>query len=116
MFDFSRLILKYSVPFQLVSVGGGHYEAGIYLPDEVAPIEMCGAIIPLKERKIYQSGGSLTTKDRQLYCQGSINNALKGAKVIYKGDTYSIEADTDYSDYADVSVYLLKWVSSLDKH
>lgn len=113
MYDFNRLIEKYSASFLFKGVSDGHYEGGIFVPSDVDPTPMMGAIVPIKSQKIYQSGGTLTSKDKQLFCSTQLVGSLDGAKIIYKGDSFSIETDTDYTDYAEVCVYLLKWISGV---
>lgn len=110
LYDFRRLVTKYSNSFTLVRKAEGSYQNGRYQEGEETQETKRGAIIPFTQRKIYQSGGYLTATDRQLYMLERIEGALTGAKVIYKGKTYSIEEDTDYTDFSDVSVYILKWV------
>lgn len=114
MYDFNRLIEKYSTQFQFKGTSGGNYIGGIFIPAEVGLAQMMGAIVPIKAQKIYQSGGTLTSKDKQLFSSAQLAGSLDGAKIIYKGNSFSIEQDTDYSDYSDIYVYLLKWVSAFD--
>lgn len=114
MYDFNRLIEKYSTSFLFKGASGGRYEGGIFVPSDVEPTQMTGAIVPIKAQKIYQSGGTLTSKDKQLFSSAQLAGSLDGAKIIYKGNSFSIEQDTEYSDYSDIYVYLLKWVSAFD--
>lgn len=114
LYNFIRLITKYAVNFELITSGTGKYVGGQWVEGEKTITNLSGAIIPMPENKIYQSGGSLTNKDRQLYVIKPIDAALKNCKIRYKGNEYSIEQSTDYSDYADVNVYTLKWVSAFD--
>lgn len=108
IYDFRRLVTKYNNSFTLARQTEGSYEEGRYKKGELIQETKSGAIVPLAQRKIYTSGGYLTTADRQLYMLERITGSLEGAQVIYKGKTYSIEEDTDYTDYSDVSVYILK--------
>lgn len=115
MYNFAGLITKYGVNFEIKRTKGGEYIGGRWQEGETETKAGFGAIIPLAERKIYQSGGSYTAKDRQLYMFEPLEGALKNIKVCYKGNIYSVEQETDYSDYSDVFVYLLKYVSLFDK-
>ena len=115
LYNFARLIKKYSVNFVLVIPGEGKYIGGKYTEGEAEEMSMSGAIIPMSESKVYQSGGTYTSKDRQLYLLKPMEKALKGGKVKYDGNIYSIETETDYKDYCDAAVYNLKWVSSFDR-
>lgn len=115
LYDFERLIDKYSNKVEIITQQSGQYVNGRYVAaaDEVNNIS--GAVIPLKDEKIYQSGGTLTKSDRQLYTKEPISNDLNGVKVRYKGKTYKVEEDTDYSDYGKIYVYVLKRVDSFDR-
>jgi len=114
LYNFTRLINKYAVCFEIIESKGGEYVGGRWQERETETKEGFGAIIPLAERKIYRSGGSCTAKDRQLYTINPLEGTLKNIKVRYKDNIYSVEQETDYSDYSDVFVYVLKYVSMFD--
>lgn len=113
MYDFRSLIEDHSVPFELVSKSGGKYVGGKWQSGTESISEHSGAIITMSERKIYQSGGTFTSKDRHLYTIEPIDEPLKEAQVRYKGNVYSIEEENDLSDYSPAYIYVLRWVSSL---
>lgn len=113
-YDFTDLINRHSLPFELVSHSGGSYVGGVWQNASETVSVRSGAIIPLAERKIYQSGGTYTTKDKHLYMTTPIESALKETQVRYKGNVYDIEEDKDYSDYSAAFIYVLRWVSSFD--
>lgn len=115
LYDFTRLINKYSVSFTLVIPSEGSYVGGKFVEGEAERTNLKGAIIPMSESKVYQSGGTYTSKDRQLYLLSPVKKALKGSSIEYDGNVYSIESETDYKDYCDAAVYNLKWVSSFDR-
>lgn len=110
LYNFERLVKKYSVPFKLVVYGEGEYVDGKFVKGEPSELAATGAIVPMSTRKIYQSGGTLDTTDRELYMLTPIPTPLKHTQAVYKGRTYSIEEEKDYTDYSDVSVYILRWV------
>ena len=114
LYDFTRLIQKYSVPFILVVSKEGRYESGQWIPGETVEREMYGAIIPMSQNKIYQSGGTYTAQDRELYLPYPIPEPLDKLKVMHRGITYKVESMTDYSLYADAAHYNLKVVSLFD--
>lgn len=114
LYNFTRLVNKYSNPFEVIYQQEGSYIGGKYVAGGELKEPAMGAIIPMSERKIYGSGGTYTTKDRQLIMLESIKRPLKEVKVRYKGCEYSVEQETDYTDYSDVNVYWLKWVSNFD--
>jgi len=113
LYNFNRLIDKYSVEFTLVVASEGHYDGGEYVKGAEVETACKGAIVPISDSKIYQSGGTLTTKDRQLFMRVPINQPLKTVKVRFKGSAYSIEQETNFDDYSDAYIYLLKWVGGL---
>ncbi len=114
LYDFTRLLCKYSVTFQLVRKTGGEYVGGKWVEGETVTTTMKGAITPYTESKIYQSGGVLTTKDRVLYLVRHLEAPLTGLEVIYGGNVYSVQNGADYGDYGTVATYTLKWVSSFN--
>lgn len=116
VFNFERLINKYSVDCQLLmGAAGGNYAGGNWVPDAVPePKELSGAILPMTERKLYQSGGTYTESDRVLLTFQEI--PLEGKVfVVYKGRRYEVQENTDYSDYADFYSYNLKRVNVFDR-
>lgn len=115
LYNFVRLINKYSVDFEFVAVAKGNYISGKYVEGEETVTACRGAIVPMAERKIYQSGGTYTQKDRDLYMHTPLPDDFQTGKVRYKGNEYSIEQETNYEDYADAYVYNLKWVKSFDR-
>ena len=114
LYNFKRLIDKYSQTFTLITEDTeGSYVGGKYVKGRESSAAMTGAIVPVSDSKVYQSGGTLTSKDRQLFMKSPITNPLPKSKVQYKGNTYSIEQGTVFEDYADAHVYVLKWVEKL---
>lgn len=115
LYNFNRLINKYSVPFHFLMKSEGHFESGKWVEGEAIKRQAHGAIIPMPESKIYHSGGTYTAKDRQLIMTKPLDRALEGVQVIYKNNLYNVEQETDYTDYADIAVYTMKWVSVFDQ-
>ena len=103
-FDFNRLIDKYSASFTLRVPSEGSYVGGQY---EVtySEKELTGAIIGLSMRKVYQSGGYLTSQDRHLYIKEPVDCALEGAIVVFDGNEFSIEEDTENGNERFTGVY-----------
>jgi hypothetical protein len=114
LYDFTQLIKKYSTEFTVLSQKESRYDGGIRVDGETVTTVLSGAVVPLGERKLYQSGGAYTSQDRSLYMFKRIPQALMDGKVLYKGDTYSIEEETEYSDFADVFIYTLRRVNVND--
>lgn len=114
LYNFNRLIEKYSVDFTLVYEAEGTYDSGVYVAGEKTETPCRGAFVPISERKIYQSGGTLTEKDYNLYMRVPIDKPLKTTTARYKGNEYKLEQETNYEEYADAYIYVAKWVSTFD--
>ena len=115
-FDFTRLLKKYSVACQLIrETGGGKYEGGNWVPDPPGePETIQGALIPMTDRKIYQSGGTYTAQDRELITQTGIP-LEPAAYILHQGTRYHVESENDYSEYAGFHDYNLKRVTAFDR-
>lgn len=111
LYNFKRLIDKYSVTAQ-VHKKQGQYIAGKWVENDDDIREVYGAIVPMSDRKIYQSGGTLTQNDREWYLSEALTGSLSDLKVVYNGNTYTVEESRDYTDYANVAVYILKRVET----
>lgn len=115
-FNFNRLIQKYSVPCELLTeLGSGKYVGGNWIPDAAPePKEIRGAIIPMTDRKVYQSGGTYTEQDREFI---TLENILLESKsyIIHQGSRYHVESENDYSECAGFHDYNLKRVGAIDR-
>ncbi|MCO7127813.1 hypothetical protein NIE88_18870 [Sporolactobacillus shoreicorticis] len=106
MYAFKRLIDKYNVSFDLQRKAEGRYDdSGEGVEGLSDPEPGNGAIVPLPQSLIYQSGGALTQYDRNLYTDLDI--PLQ-SKINYKDVHYTIVSKTPFSDYADFNLYVLK--------
>lgn len=113
-FNFKRLIHEYSMQYELVQKGQGSYIDGEYVLAEESVLEKQGAILPLSMQKIYQSGGSYTQEDRQLYSNDAIDLTCK-SYVRKDGKLFEIQEDKEYKEMANVYIYILKWVKNFDR-
>lgn len=111
LYNFKRLIKKYSVTFTLRKESEGEYVSGKWVVGEPDEKTMQGAIVPMSDRKIYGSGGTYTEQDRELYVSTPLQGDLSAFKVIYNQNIYAVEYGRNFEDYADAAVYTLKWVS-----
>lgn len=111
LYNFTRLINKYSVPFSLHRTQKGGYVSGKFEPGEETVEEMRGAIVPVSQRKIYDSGGTYTAQDRELYILKPLEAPLSEYRVVYKGNVYAVENGRNFEDYANAATYDLKWQS-----
>ena len=110
LYNFTRLVQKYSVPFCLHRKQGS-YVAGKWEDGGEIVRSMRGAIVPMRDSKVYSSGGTYTAQDRELYLLKPLEAPLSEYEVVYKGNAYKVEEGRNFEDYADVAVYVLKWVS-----
>lgn len=113
LYNFSRLIKKYAVICWLVSFAEGEWKAGEWQEGEKTTTEIMGAIVPINERRIQNSGGSYKQGDCEFITTQTI--AINSKTYIdHKGKLYKLEDTTDYSDYADFNVYVARRVSAFD--
>ena len=112
-FDFSRLIEKYMTEFTAITLSDGIWDAKGDWKDVQTNIQtLQGAIIAFSDTKIYRSEGTLTAKDRQLFMLEPLDDKLIGAKVVYKGDEYSVETCSENAEFTGVYNYTLKYISA----
>ena len=111
-FHFERLIKKYSSKITAIIPAKGHYENGEYVKGSDKTFELMAAILDIDRKKIYNSGGTLTEQDKQLYVIGTLTEEIRGAKIIHNGKEYSVEQDTDNSLFTHFTAYILKYVSA----
>lgn len=112
-FNFSRLINKYKSKFKVITLTDGYYnDSGDWVKGDKAETTVQGAIISYKESKVYRSEGTLTAKDKRLFTLEPIKKALQGSKVIYEGNVYSIEDNTENAKFTGAYAYTLKYISA----
>ena len=110
LYDFTRLIEKYSVTFCLHKTQGA-IVAGKWVEGGKIVKEMRGAIVPMSDRKIHQSGGTYDQNDRELYVSEALEAPLSDWTLVYKDMTFTVSDGRDFSDYANAAVYNLKRVN-----
>lgn len=115
-FDFYDLIGKYSMPFTLVEEGKGYYDdKGNYVKGEAVKTELTGAVMNIRDSKLYRSEGTLTSADKELYCFDKIENIVN-AYVIWKDNKYKVEATEENAEFTGVYRYTLKYVSAFNEN
>lgn len=115
-FHFDRLIDRYSSEFTVIlPTNGGYDDSGEYIRGEPEKLSLYGAILDISEKKIYNSNGTLTEKDKQLFVKGELTSNLVGAKVIYDNKQYNVEEETENCKFTGFSSYVLKYISAFDK-
>ena len=114
-FDFSSLIREYSNQFTVIAhTESGYDEAGDWQDGQETRTEMTGAIIAFKESKVFRSEGTITAKDKRLFMEEKLPDALIGAEAVYNGQKYMIESELENAEFTGVYSYMLRWVSAVD--
>lgn len=112
-FNFDRLIQKYKSSLALeIVTEGGYDDNGDYVKTSSSQLTVEGAVLSLKDSKIYRSNGTLTAKDKVLYMLEPISNSLEGSTVIYENNVYRIEDCEENFKFTGVCAYTLKYVSA----
>ena len=115
IFNFPNwLINKYSTPFVWIQQTEGHFDTdtGKWIEGTETETEVQGVIVPYSETTQYQSGGTITSTDRQIISLVELPNK---AKIRYQGKEYTITDSTTFSEYAQCYTYQAREVSSFEK-
>lgn len=112
-YNFSRLIKKYAVNCWLVSFTEGGWKAGEWQEGEKTTTEIMGAIVPMSERRIHNSGGSYKQGDCEFITMQNIT-INSNTYIDHKGKLYKLQDASDYTEYADFNVYVARRVSAFD--
>ena len=114
-FDFSALISDYSNTFTVIThTASGYDSKGDWQDGEEERVVMTGAMIAFAENKVFRSDGAITSKDKRLFVESRLPDALIGAKVEYNGQKYMIDSEFENAEFTGVYSYLLKWVNAFD--
>lgn len=113
LYKFARLIKKYTVVCQLEDTPEGEWIAGEWIEGKPTITELRGAVVPINERRIQNSGGHYKQGDCEFITLQPIN-IHSNTHIIHNGKKYKLEDATDYSDYADFNVYVARRVSAFD--
>ena len=114
LYNFARLIQKYAVDCQLVSFQEGHWSAGVWQEGQQTTKDMRGAIVPISEKRINNSGGDYKQGDCEFITLEPIE-INSDTFIVYKDKKYKLQDTTDYSAYADFNTYVARRVSAFDK-
>lgn len=107
-FEFADFVDEFEVPFIYHDHQEGHWdENGDYIEEQLVPVAMSGIVLPLSEDDLrYAEAGTYSQKEKKVYTVAPLE---EGRRVEYKGDMYTIQSFKDYSEYADVYIYLMRW-------
>lgn len=113
LYNFARLIKKYAVDCQLVTFEDGRWIAGEWEQGEKSETDIKGAVVPITEKRIQNSGGTYKQGDCEFITTQPIMITGNTYLVVH-GKKYKLEDSTDYSDYADFNTYVARRVSAFD--
>lgn len=113
-FEFADFIAEFRVDFVYMPPPAGRYIQGRWVEDIPAePETLAGIILPLSEDDFKRAdNGVYTSMDRKVYTTVKLT---EGGKIVYKGITYTVDREKDYSDYADVFIYMAKGDGPIDR-
>ncbi|MFJ6210593.1 hypothetical protein [Lysinibacillus sp. NPDC092081] len=110
---FGDIIQSQGVSFIAHLQSEGGYIDGEWVDGIPKPEELIGVILPLTagtksvgEALSYMENGKYTTKERKLLTTTEIP---EGTLVEYKEQKYTVQAFTDFTDYTDVHIYIMRW-------
>ena len=113
LYHLQRLVKKYTVCCKLENTKEGEWVAGEWVEGKTTTTDIAGAIVPISEKRINNSGGDYKQGD----CEFITTNPLElnsDTYILYKNKRYKLEDSTDYSDYADFYTYIARRVSAFD--
>lgn len=113
LYKLARLVKKYSVSCKLVQMEEGSWKAGEWQDGTPTETDISGAIVPINEKRIQNSGGSYKQGDLELITTRPIV-INSNTYIIHNNKKYKLMDATDFSDYADFNVYIARRVSAFD--
>ena len=113
LYKFERLIKKYSVACQLVNISEGSWKAGEWQEGNTTTEDITGAIVPISEKRINNSGGDYKQGDCEFITLTPIE-INSNTYLVHKAKKYKLQDSTDYSNYADFNIYVARRVSAFD--
>lgn len=113
LYNFERLINKYSVVCQLVTISEGSWKAGVWQEGVTTTKDIEGAVVPISEKRINNSGGDYKQGDCEFITLQPIE-INSNTYLVHNNKKYKLQDSTDYSDYADFNIYVARRVSAFD--
>ena len=114
---FASLVESFAIDLKLVTPvdeNKGKYVHGEWVREDNAPVNIRGALVPYEDRVVYESGGTITKFDRQLFFVGDI--PLQSI-IIDGPEQYKVESVEEYArHYSDTNIYRVKAVDKLGKY
>lgn len=105
--NFREVIDSLGVMFSVSKKEEGHRVNGKWVPGMADDEQLTGVILPLSNDDMqYIESGTYTKKEKKLYV---VTPIALGSEVEYKGETYTIQAFKDLTEYTDVHIYLMRY-------
>jgi hypothetical protein len=106
-FEFADFVEEFFVPFDVVTVSEPVLQTnGQYTKGGETRTASGGIMLPLNEDELRrQDNGGYTSRDRKLYVTEEIPDR---SYIERDGIRYKVERTKDYSDYADVYIYMAR--------
>ena len=114
LYKFERLIKKYTVSCKLINFKEGKWQGGEWVSGENEETDIKGAIVPISEKRINNSGGDYKQGDCEFITVKPLE-LNSDTYIIYNDKRYKLEDSTDYSEYADFYTYIARRVSAFDR-
>lgn len=112
MYNFSRLIKKYSRPTILHGeTTEGAWVGGKWIEGVASQETISLTLIPFDVKTIAQLGGLVTNADVQIY---SLTALKHGDKIEQGSSKYTVDTSANFTAYGDFYRYIAKGVSSFD--
>lgn len=107
-FEFADFVEEFKVPFIVIKQTEGHWtDGGEWVPGGTETVPMEGIVLPLSEDDLqYTEAGTYSVKDKKIYTTQALE---MGQEIDFKGDKYTVQNFKDYTDYADVYIYYMRW-------
>lgn len=107
-FEFADFVDEFRVPLLYLDHQEGFWnDEGDYVEEQELPRPMSGIVLPLSDDDLrYAEAGTFSKREKKVYTTIPLQ---EGRQVEYNGDRYTIQSFRDYSEYADVYIYLMRW-------
>lgn len=107
-FEFADFVEEFKVPFISFKQVEGHWkDGGEWVESTFETYPMEGIVLPLSEDDLqYAEAGTYSVKDKKIYTTQALE---MGQEIEYKNDRYTVQNFKDYTDYADVYIYFMRF-------
>lgn len=108
-FEFADFVDEFKVDFTVYDQQDGYYNnEGKWIEGVETPRAMNGIILPLSNDELrFEANGAYTRKDRKVYTTTPLE---MGQKLDCNNQTFTVDSEKPYNEYADVYIYFAKGV------